>query len=128
MPPREFVSYVPHAPQAPIDGRIVSIYGDALTRRPEPDRRASTAARPTASSAATCWRCGAPAAASSTAPIRERAQIKLPDERHGLLFVFRVFERVSYALILTVAEPVAPGRRGDAALTPALPRTAPPLP
>ena len=30
-------------------------------------------------------------------------------ERHGLLFVFRVFDRMSYALILTVKEPVKPG-------------------
>ena len=37
--------------------------------------------------------------------------IKLPDERHGLLFVFRTFERMSYALILTVKEPVRPGDR-----------------
>ena len=28
--------------------------------------------------------------------------IKLPDERHGVLFVFEVYERVSYALIISV--------------------------
>jgi len=38
-------------------------------------------------------------------------QIKLPDERHGLLFVFRVFEHMSYALILSVKDPVARGDR-----------------
>jgi hypothetical protein len=37
--------------------------------------------------------------------------IKLPDERHGNLFVFRVFERMSYALILSVKEPVKSGDR-----------------
>jgi len=37
--------------------------------------------------------------------------MKLPDERHGLLFVFRVFDRMSYALILNVQEPVKPGDR-----------------
>ena len=40
----------------------------------------------------------------------DRAQLKLPDERHGLLFVFRVFNRMSYALILTAQDPV---KRGD---------------
>ena len=39
-----------------------------------------------------------------------RAKIKLPDERHGVLFVFRVFSRMSYALILSVKEPVAARR------------------
>ena len=38
-----------------------------------------------------------------------RPNIKLPDERHGLLFVFRVFDRMSYALILSVQEPVRAG-------------------
>jgi hypothetical protein len=40
-----------------------------------------------------------------------RPLIKLPDERHGLLFVFRTFDRVSYALILNVLDPVRPGDR-----------------
>jgi hypothetical protein len=30
----------------------------------------------------------------------------LPDERIGVLMVFRVFERVSYALIMQASEPV----------------------
>ena len=32
--------------------------------------------------------------------------IKLPDERVGLLMVFRVFDRISYALIMQASEPV----------------------
>jgi hypothetical protein len=36
------------------------------------------------------------------------ANIKLPDERSGLAFVFRVFDRVSYALIMHVTRPVNP--------------------
>jgi len=34
------------------------------------------------------------------------AEIKLPNERIGLLMVFRTFERVSYALIMQASEPV----------------------
>ena len=37
--------------------------------------------------------------------------MKLPDERHGELFVFRVFSRMSYALIMSVKEPVKVGDR-----------------
>jgi hypothetical protein len=36
------------------------------------------------------------------------AFIKLPDERSGLSFVFRVFDRVSYALVMHVTRPVNP--------------------
>jgi hypothetical protein len=36
------------------------------------------------------------------------ALIKLPEERAGLSFVFRVFDRVSYALIMNVTRPVSP--------------------
>ena len=35
--------------------------------------------------------------------------IKVPDERIGLLFVFRVFDRVSYALVLNTSDPVVVG-------------------
>ena len=41
----------------------------------------------------------------------DKATLKLPDERHGLLYVFRTFEHMSYALILQVKEPVKPGDR-----------------
>jgi hypothetical protein len=58
-----------------------------------------------------CWRCGAPAGRRSTAPTAKRTAMRLPDERHGLLFVFRVFDRVSYALILSVQDPVGVGDR-----------------
>lgn len=32
--------------------------------------------------------------------------IKLPDERYGLVFVFRTFDRVSYALVMSASRPV----------------------
>ncbi|HYF20493.1 MAG TPA: peptidoglycan-binding protein, partial [Ramlibacter sp.] len=41
----------------------------------------------------------------------ERTQIKLPDERNGLMMVFRPFERLSYALILETNEGVRVGDR-----------------
>jgi hypothetical protein len=34
-------------------------------------------------------------------------QVKLPDERAGLVMVFRSFERVSYALVMNVTKPLA---------------------
>ena len=35
-------------------------------------------------------------------------RIQLPDERAGLVFVFRVFERVSYALVMNITRPILP--------------------
>ncbi len=107
---RDFASYAPHSPARPIDGRIVSIYGDALTAgqnqivalnrgRADGIERGHVLA---------LWRDGT-RVPDRTDP--QRPLIKLPDERHGLLFVFRVFDRVSYALILNVLDPVRPGDR-----------------
>ena len=108
VPTREFPSYVPHAPQSPIDARIVSIYGDSLTAGQNQivalNRGAADGVE--RGHVLALWRAGN-RVADPTDPLRP--QIKLPDERHGTLFVFRVFQRVSYALILDVAEPVKPG-------------------
>jgi hypothetical protein len=39
---------------------------------------------------------------------RGNTRIALPDERAGLSFVFRVFDRVSYALVMHVTRPISP--------------------
>jgi len=44
-----------------------------------------------------------------TSPRRE--YVKLPDERIGLMFVFRVFDEISYALVFRVSKPVKVGDR-----------------
>jgi hypothetical protein len=36
----------------------------------------------------------------------DKETIKLPDERYGLVFVFRTFDRVSYALVMSASRPV----------------------
>jgi hypothetical protein len=38
----------------------------------------------------------------------QKVRLKMPDERYGLIFVFRVFDRVSYALVMNVSRPVNP--------------------
>ena len=40
-----------------------------------------------------------------------REKIKLPDERIGEVFVFRVYDNVSYALIMRTTRPVKVGDR-----------------
>ena len=38
----------------------------------------------------------------------ERELVKVPPQRYGLVFVFRTFERVSYALVMDAALPLLP--------------------
>jgi len=110
VPPREFTNYAPHAPASPIAGQIVSLYGDALTAGQNQIVSLNRGARDGVErgNVLALWRKG-DKIIDKTDP--SRPTIKLPDERHGLLFVFRVFDRMSYALILSVKEPVKPGDR-----------------
>ena len=39
---------------------------------------------------------------------QKNESIALPDERAGLAFVFRVFDRISYALVMQISRPVSP--------------------
>ena len=110
VPPRDFTAFVPHAPAAPMDGRVVSIYGEALTAGQNQVVAVNRGARDglERGHVLALWRAGAPA----TDRTQTKAEaIQLPDERSGLVFVFRVFDRVSYALILSALDPVRPGDR-----------------
>ncbi len=53
---------------------------------------------------------GAPAADGQRAgaPLAGR-ELRLPDERNGLIFVFRVFEKMSYAMVLKATRPIYVG-------------------
>ena len=108
---QELLAYMPHPPAAPVDGRIVALYGDGLRAgqnqvvsinrgRADGIERGHVLA---------LWRTGA-AGFDTTSP-GAKTPMQLPDERHGVLFVFRVFERVSYALIVNVQDPVRAGDR-----------------
>jgi len=110
VPSREFTNYSPHPPSAPIDGQIVSIYGDGLTA----GQNQIVALNRGANQGIERGHVLALLRAGERVTDRTdpgRPTIKLPDERHGLLFVFRVFDKMSYALILSVKEPVTAGDR-----------------
>jgi len=110
VPAREYSSYAPHAPSGPMAGQIVSIYGDALNAGQNQivSLNKGAADGMERGHVLALWRNGERRIDSTDA---SRPTIKLPDERHGMLFVFRVFDRMSYALILSVKDPVKAGDR-----------------
>ena len=110
VPAREYTNYAPHAPSAPLSGQLVSIYGDALTAGQNQIVSLNRGARDGVERGhvLALWRDGTRAIDRTDAT---RPLMKLPDERHGMLFVFRVFDRMSYALILSVKDPVKAGDR-----------------
>jgi hypothetical protein len=110
VPQQELVAYVPRAPANPVEGRIVSVYGDGLKAGQNQVVAINKGAKDgmERGHVLALWRAGRRTVDSTSA---DKAALRLPDERHGTLFVFRTFERVSYALILQVQEPVGAGDR-----------------
>lgn len=88
-------NYLPHAPDFPVDGRIISVYGGVNEIGENMivtlNLGANNGIEP-----------GHVLAVYHENDIRshEGRQINLPDERVGLAMVFRVFDLVSYALIV----------------------------
>lgn len=109
VPSREFINYVPHAPGKEISGQIVSVYGEAVTAGQNQIVALNRGSKDGMENGhvLALWRDGERTVDKTDG----NAKIKLPDERHGSLFVFRVFNRMSYALILSVQVPVSAGDR-----------------
>lgn len=106
--PAGVIRYVPHAPEKAISGRIISIYDGVGVGGNQSIVALSRGGRDGLEVGHVL------AIYSSGERVSERFEGKkeayqLPDERNGLLFVFRVFDRVSYALVMNAARPVAAG-------------------
>ena len=105
----DYRAFVPHAPKSPIEGLVVSIYGDGVNAGQNQIVSINKGSKDgiERGNVLALWRAGV-----ATVDRTDKAQptIQLPDEKHGLLFVFSVFDRVSYGLILSAKVPV---RRGD---------------
>jgi hypothetical protein len=104
------VNYVPHRPDKPVDGRIVSIYAGVDQAGPQSIVAINRGA-------ADGLEIGHVLALLETgATVQDRTVggrefVKLPDERVGEMLVFRVFDRISYALIMNLIKPVKVGDR-----------------
>ncbi len=115
-PPLELLTYTPRAPANAVEARIVSVYGSAVANVAQ--NQVVVINRGTKDG---IERGHVLAIQTNGERIIDKTgtsyqDIKLPDERNGLLMVFRPFERVSYALVLTATQAV---RVGDWLVNPA---------
>jgi LysM domain len=104
-------NYAPHAPTVFLSGRVMSIYGGLGKVGEAGEHSIVTINRGKADGlevghVLALFSAGGIVRDVTKAKNAPDANIKLPDERSGLVFVFRVFDRVSYALVMNVAKPV----------------------
>jgi len=128
-PPPVFTNYAPHAPDKDIKGRIISVYGGVteigqgsivvLSKGTHDGLEIgnvlaiySTNQSQTSDGLQVVSRS---LEIGSLIGSSKREVIELPEERAGLVFVFRVFEKVSYALVMQTTQPI---RILDAVQTP----------
>jgi hypothetical protein len=107
----QIVSYAPHAPAAGVQGRVMSIYGGLGSVGEAGPNSIITLNRGSADGLEVG---NVLALHRHRGTVIDRTQgtpgvpVQLPDERYGLAFVFRVFDRVSYALVMNMSRPVSP--------------------
>ena len=108
--PSEWVGFVPRAPGSPVEARVVSFAGEGLSAGQRQIVAVNRGARDgmERGHVLALWRAGQ----VRIDPDQPKAPpLRFPDERHGTVMLVRVFERVSYALVLDIGEPVRIGDR-----------------
>ena len=110
-PPREFQFYTPHPPASDINARIVSVYGSAVQNAAQNQVVVINRGKADGLDTGTVMAILSDGARVIDKQDAERPLMKLPDERNGLLMVFRTFDHLSYALILEIKDATRVGDR-----------------
>lgn len=112
-PPPSVRNYMPHAPLVPVDARVMSIYSGVTHAGQSQVVTVNRGAVDGLDVGAVLqlYHVGKTVADPASRGFlgMGRAQLKMPDEQNGSLFIFRVFKNVSYGLIMTVTAPVQVG-------------------
>ena len=117
-PPRELLSYSPHAPAMGVKGQVVSVYGNAVALASSNQVVVINLGINDGIERGHVLAVLKDGARIKDSTDTARPIIKLPDERNGLLMVFRTFDELSYALVLDVKDGV---EAGDRLVNPTLP-------
>jgi len=107
---QNLIAYVPHRPEKAVDGRIVSVYAGVDQAGPQ-NIVALNRGRDAGLEIGHVLALLETGATVRDITVGGRQFVKLPDERIGEMFVFRVFDRISYALIMNLTKPVKVGDR-----------------
>jgi hypothetical protein len=110
----QIVNYAPHAPGSQVAGRLISVYGGLGEGGRYSVVTLSRGLRDglEIGHVMALYRAGAVVTDRFEGT---KTSYQLPEERYGLVFVFRLFDRVSYALVMDASRPVLVG---DAVRTP----------
>ena len=110
-PPRDFSLFVPRAPEQDQSGQIVSVYGNAVNYAGQNQVVAINRGTQHGMAPGHVLAVLKDGQRLQDRTDDRRATIKLPSERNGLMVVFRVFEKVSYGLVLQISDGVKVGDR-----------------
>jgi len=105
------INYAPHAPSVFVKGRVMSIYGGISKVGEAGPQSVITINRGRADGIEIGHVLALYSLGGQVRDVGKSsrdATIQLPDERAGLAFVFRVFDRVSYALVMNITRPISP--------------------
>jgi nucleoid-associated protein YgaU len=107
VPPMAILNFVPHAPATPIDARVMSVYG-GVTQAGQNQIISINRGKQHGIDIGTVLQLSrfGKVIADRT---NDKKPIKLPDEQYGTLFIFRVFNNISYGLIMQVTDAVSVG-------------------
>lgn len=98
--------FVPHAPQRPVEGRIISVLDGVTQIGQHQVVVVDLGVRDGMERGHVLAIHQAGQVVPDTVSNRLSTTVKLPDERAGVLMIFRTFERVSYALVMNTTRPV----------------------
>lgn len=120
VPPTPILNYVPHPPEQHVDARIVSVYG-GVTQAGQNQIVTINRGKKDGLDLGTVlelYRFGevvTDRTDGNSSWSYGKQKVKLPDQQYGSLFIFRIFDNVSYGLVMQVTDSV---KVGDVAKSP----------